>query len=305
VDPALQEGTSRPLAGYVAQHFLWELRGRVAVITGAGSGFGREFARTAAGRGMRLVLADINQPALDAVVQQLRDDGAEAIGVRTDVSKADEVQALADAAMAQFGAVHLLFNNAGVGSGGFVWESTHADWQWVLGANVWSVIHGVRIFTPLMLSHGEPAHIVNTASAAGLITAPNMGIYNVSKHAVVALSETLYHDLKLAQAKIGVSVLCPAFVPTGIAQSHRNRPAELANSTPPTPSMLAAQQASVKAVESGRIAAADIAQQTFEAIDAGQFYIIPHEKILDLVSMRMQDVVARRNPTDLSALTPS
>ncbi len=282
-----------------------EYGGRVAVITGAGSGFGREFARVAVSRGMKLALADINQAALDETVRELRDAGADVIGVRTDVSSADDIQALADAAMAAYGAVHLLFNNAGVASGGFVWESTPADWQWVMGANVWSVIHGVRIFTPLMLAHGEPAHIVNTASAAGLITAPNMGIYNVSKHAVVALSETLYHDLRLVQAKVGVSVLCPAFVPTGIANSHRNRPADLANSTPPTPSMLQAQQASVKAVESGRISAAEIAEQTFAAIDAAQFYIVPHEKILDLVSLRMQDVIARRNPSDVSAMTPS
>ena len=281
-----------------------EFTGRVAVITGAGSGFGREFARVAATRGMKLALADINQSALDATVQALRDAGADVIGVRTDVSSADAMQALADATMAAYGAVHLLFNNAGVASGGFVWESTAADWEWVMGANVWSVIHGVRIFTPLMLAHGEPAHIVNTASAAGLISAPNMGIYNVSKHAVVALSETLHHDLRLAQSKIGVSVLCPAFVPTGIAHSHRNRPADLINTTPPTPSMLKAQQASVKAVESGRITAPEIAALTFAAIEAGQFYIVPHEKILDLVGLRMQDILARRNPSDLSFLTP-
>ncbi len=282
-----------------------EYAGRVAVITGAGSGFGREFARVAAARGMKLALADINQPALDETVRELRDAGAEVLGLRTDVSSADAIQALADATVAAYGAVHLLFNNAGVASGGFVWESTAADWQWVMGANVWSVIHGVRIFTPLMLAHGEPAHIVNTASAAGLITAPNMGIYNLSKHAVVALSETLYHDLRLVRAKVGVSVLCPAFVPTGIANSHRNRPSELANATPPTASMLQAQQASVKAVESGRISAPEIAQLTFAAIDAGQFYIVPHEKILDLVALRLQDIMARRNPSDMSALTPS
>jgi NAD(P)-dependent dehydrogenase (short-subunit alcohol dehydrogenase family) len=277
--------------------------GRVAVITGAGSGFGREFARVAASRGMKLALADINQTALNETVHELREGGAAVIGVQTDVSSAEAIQALADATMAAFGAVHLLFNNAGVASGGFVWESTPADWQWVMGANVWSVIHGVRIFTPLMLAHGEPAHIVNTASAAGLISAPNMGIYNLSKHAVVSLSETLYHDLQLAQAQVGVSVLCPAFVPTGIAHSHRNRPADLANDTPPTPSMLKAQQASVKAVESGRISAAEIAAITFAAIDAGQFYIVPHEKILDLVALRMQDMLALRNPSSATSLS--
>ncbi len=279
-----------------------ELTGRTAVITGAGSGFGREFARLGAARGMKLALADINQAALDAIVTELSDAGVEVIGVRTDVSKGADVQALADATMARFGAVHLLFNNAGVASGGYVWESTDADWQWVMGANVWSVIHGVRIFTPLMLAHGEPGYIVNTASAAGLINAPNMGIYNVSKHAVVALSETLYQDLKLADARIGVSVLCPAFVRTGIAHSHRNRPAELANTTAPTESMLAAQASSVQAVESGRLSAADIAQQTFEAIDAAQFYIIPHKKILELVKLRMRDIVSHEAPSPIFAI---
>lgn len=281
-----------------------EMTGRIAVITGAGSGFGREFARVASVRGMKLVLADINQSALDVVEQEMRDAGCDVVGVRTDVSLADDVQTLADVAMSRFGAVHLLFNNAGVASGGFVWESTDADWRWVMGANVWSVIHGVRIFTPLMIAHGEPAHIVNTASAAGLITAPNMGIYNVSKHAVVALSETLYQDLKLVNAKVGVSVLCPAFVPTGIAHSHRNRPAELANALPPTPSMLAAQAASVKAVESGRISAPEIAAMTFAAIDEGRFYIVPHEKILEIVRQRMTDVTSLQNPSGMFALTP-
>lgn len=281
-----------------------EMTGRTAVITGAGSGFGREFAYIAAARGMKLVLADINEAGLNATVAELHERGAEVIGVPTDVSSAVAVQALADAAVAHFGKVHLLFNNAGVGSGGFVWESTHADWQWVLGVNVWSVIHGVRIFTPLMLAHGEPAHIVNTASAAGLINAPNMGIYNLSKHAVVSLSETLFHDLSVVKAQIGVSVLCPAFVPTGIATSHRNRPAALANDLPPTPSMLAAQQASVKAVASGRISAPEIAALTFDAIDEGRFYIVPHEKILDVVTQRMNDIVAQRNPSDMFAHMP-
>ncbi len=281
-----------------------ELNGRVAVITGAGSGFGREFARLGAQRGMKLVLADIDQEALDAIVADLTEAGADVLGVRTDVSKAEDVQALADASMATHGAVHLLFNNAGVGSGGFVWESTHEDWQWVLGVNVWSVIHGIRIFTPLMLAHGEPAHIVNTASAAGLMNAPNMGIYNLSKHAVVSLSETMYRDLQIVGANVGVSVLCPAYVPTGIAHSHRNRPEELANTTPPTPSMLAAQETSVAAVEAGRLSAADIADQTFAAIDAGVFYILPHRKILETVAERMTDIVERRNPTPMTPAAP-
>jgi NAD(P)-dependent dehydrogenase (short-subunit alcohol dehydrogenase family) len=283
-----------------------ELMGRVAVITGAASGFGREFARVGAARGMRVVLADIDQPALDLVAHELREAGVDVLAVRTDVSRREDMQALADATMARFGAVHVLFNNAGVGSGGFVWESTDADWQWVLGVNVWSVIHGVRIFTPLMMQHGEPAHIVNTASAAGLVSSPNMGIYNVSKHAVVALSETLYQDLKVAGAQIGVSVLCPAFVPTGIAHSGRNRPEALLNTASPTASMMVARSASIAAVDAGAIPASEIAVQTFAAIDANQFYIVPHRFVLTVANQRMQDILAMRNPsTEMFALTPA
>ena len=281
-----------------------ELTGRVAVITGAGSGFGREFARLGAARGMRLVLADIDDTALDAIVSELRDAGSEVVGVRTDVSSEPAMQALADATMARFGTVHLLFNNAGVGSGGLVWESTPADWAWVLGVNLWSVIHGIRIFTPLMLAHGEPGHIVNTASAAGLISAPNMGIYNVSKHAVVALSETLYQDLRAVNAQIGASVLCPAFVPTGISTSHRNRPRGLRNDTPPTSSMLAAQAASVAAVAAGRISAVEVAAMTFEAIAERRFYVVPHAKILGLVQQRLSDVTTLANPSPLFGMSP-
>ncbi|MFT5962084.1 MAG: NAD(P)-dependent dehydrogenase (short-subunit alcohol dehydrogenase family), partial [Burkholderiaceae bacterium] len=212
---------------------------RVAVITGGASGFGREFALIGARLGMKLVLADVQQDALDRVKTELEALGAEVLAVRCDVRHADEIQALADATMARFGAVHLLFNNAGVGSGGLVWENTQADWEWVLGVNLWGVIHGVRIFTPLMLAcaKADPdyeGHIVNTASMAGLLNAPTMGVYNVSKHAVVSLTESLYQDLRLVEAPISASVLCPYFVPTGISQSHRNRPDDVAISARPT-----------------------------------------------------------------------
>jgi NAD(P)-dependent dehydrogenase (short-subunit alcohol dehydrogenase family) len=202
---------------------------KVAVITGGASGFGREFANIGARLGMKLVLADVQQDALDKAKQELEEQGAEVMAIRCDVRHTADVQALADATMARFNAVHLLFNNAGVGIGGLVWENTQADWEWVLGVNLWGVIHGVRIFTPLMLGCANKdssyeGHIVNTASMAGLLNAPTMGVYNVSKHAVISLSESLYQDLKLIDAPIGASVLCPYFVPTGISQSHRNRP---------------------------------------------------------------------------------
>jgi NAD(P)-dependent dehydrogenase (short-subunit alcohol dehydrogenase family) len=226
-----------------------------------------------------------------------------------DVRKGEQVQALADAAIAEFGAVHLLFNNAGVGSGGLIWENTEADWEWVMGVNVWGVIHGVRIFTKLMLAAAakDPSfegHIVNTASMAGLLNAPAMGVYNVSKHAVVSLSETLYQDLQLVGAPIGASVLCPYFVPTGISQSHRNRPEDVGMTARPTASQLAAQAMTDKAVSSGKVSARDVAELTFKAIADGQFYIYSHPGALAGVRERMEHIVAGTNPGDPYAATP-
>jgi NAD(P)-dependent dehydrogenase (short-subunit alcohol dehydrogenase family) len=282
---------------------------KVAVITGGASGLGREFANTAAGLGMKLVLADVQQDALDKAKAELEGQGASVLAMLCDVRKGEQVQALADATMKQFGGVHLLFNNAGVGSGGLIWENSEADWEWVLGVNVWGVIHGVRIFTKLMLecAKSDPAfegHIVNTASMAGLLNAPTMGVYNVSKHAVVSLSETLYQDLQLVEAPIGASVLCPYFVPTGISQSHRNRPADVAMTAEATASQKAAQAMTVKAVESGKVSAADVAQITFDAIRDGQFYIYSHPGALGGVADRMDEIVHHKNPSDPYKATP-
>jgi len=286
-----------------------EFKDKVAVITGGASGFGHEFAKIGAGLGMKLVLADVQQDALDRVKAELEAQGAQVLAMRCDVRHAAEVQALADAAMARFGAVHLVFNNAGVGSGGFFWENTQADWEWVLGVNLWGVIHGVRIFTPLMLecAKNDPAyqgHIVNTASMAGLLNAPTMGVYNVSKHAVVSLSESLYQDLQLVEAPIGASVLCPYFVPTGISQSHRNRPSDVQNAAKPTVSQLAAQAMSDKAVSSGKVTAQQVAEWTFEAIRNDRFYIFSHPGALGNVQTRMEDIVQQRNPSDPYAAAP-
>ena len=276
---------------------------KVAVITGAASGLGREFANRAAGLGMHLVLADIEQQGLDQAEAELAAGGATVLAMCCDVRKGVQVQALADAAMVRFGAVHLLFNNAGVGSGGLIWENTEADWEWVLGVNLWGVIHGVRIFTPLMLACAarDPSfegHIVNTASMAGLLNAPTMGVYNVSKHAVVSLSETLYHDLQLTDAPIGASVLCPYFVPTGISESHRNRPSDVSMTAGQTASQLAAQAMTSKAVQSGKVSAYDVARLTFEAVANGRFYIYSHPGALGNVTERMDDIVHQRNPGD-------
>ncbi|MES2105155.1 MAG: SDR family oxidoreductase [Pseudomonadota bacterium] len=275
---------------------------RVAVITGGGSGFGREFANIGARLGMKLVLADVQQDALDKAKAELEAQGAQVLAMRCDVRHAAEVQALADATMQRFGAVHLVFNNAGVGSGGLVWENTQADWEWVLGVNLWGVIHGVRIFTKLMLECAKTdpeyeGHIVNTASMAGLLNAPTMGVYNVSKHAVVSLSETLYQDLDLVEAPIGASVLCPYFVPTGISQSQRNRPDDVAAAAP-TASQRAAQAMSDKAVSSGKVSAVDVAEMTFNAIRDKQFYIYSHPSALGNVQERMEAIITQTNPGD-------
>jgi NAD(P)-dependent dehydrogenase (short-subunit alcohol dehydrogenase family) len=286
-----------------------DFENKVAVITGAASGFGREFAQIGARLGMRLVLADVQQDALQSVRAELEAQGAQVLAMACDVRKAEQVQALADATMAQFGAVHLVFNNAGVGSGGLIWENTEADWEWVLGVNLWGVIHGVRIFTPLMLEcakkdPGYRGHIVNTASMAGLLNAPTMGVYNVSKHAVVSLSESLYQDLQLVEAPIGASVLCPYFVPTGISQSQRNRPNDVQNDNKPTASQKAAQAMSDKAVSSGKVSAQQVAEWTFEAIRSDKFYVFSHPGALGNVQTRMEDIVQQRNPSDPYAAAP-
>ena len=287
---------------------MMDFRGRTAVVTGAGSGFGREFARIAARLEMNVVLADVQQDALDAVAEELQAGGARVLARKVDVAKAAEVEAMAAAAEARFGATHLLFNNAGVGSGGLIWENSLSDWEWVLGVNLWGVIHGIRSFVPRMLASakqdgGYAGHVVNTASMAGLLNAPNMGIYNVSKHAVVSLSETLYQDLGLIEAPIGASVLCPYFVPTGISASERNAPSDV-SSAPSSASKRAQQIMSQKAVSSGKVTATDVAESVFEAIRANRFYVFSHPHALGNVEARMKDIVAMRNPGDPFAARP-
>jgi NAD(P)-dependent dehydrogenase (short-subunit alcohol dehydrogenase family) len=289
---------------------ITDFKGKTAVITGAGSGFGLEVARIAAREGMNLVLADVQADALDTVVSELQTSGAAVLGQRTDVSKAAEVASLGQATLARFGAPHFVFNNAGVAAGGLIWENTEEDWGWVLGVNLMGVVHGVRVFTPMMLNAAklDPAyrgHVVNTASMAGLVNPPNMGAYNVSKHAVVSLSETLYQDLALVTDQISASVLCPYFVPTGISKSERNRPQNLSGeSAKPTPSQLIGRAMSDKAVGSGKVTAAQVAQMVFDAITEGRFYIYSHPKALGAVQTRLEDVVQGRNPTDPFAYKP-
>jgi NAD(P)-dependent dehydrogenase (short-subunit alcohol dehydrogenase family) len=285
-----------------------DFAGKTAVLTGAGSGFGLECARIGARLGMKLVLVDVQQDALDKAAAELQAAGAEVLALQVDVSDAAQMEHLARRVQERFGAPHFVFNNAGVGAGGLVWENTVQDWQWVLGVNLWGVIHGVRLFTPMMLEAASKdpqyqGHIVNTASMAGLLAPPNMGIYNVSKHAVVAFTETLYQDLSLVTDQIGASVLCPFFVPTGINQSERNRPGNLA-AAKPTRSQLIGQAMSDKAVSSGKVTAQEVAQKVFDAISANQFYIYSHPKAIASVQTRLEDIMLARNPTDPFAQKP-
>lgn len=281
---------------------ITDFKGKTAVLTGAGSGFGLECARIGARLGMNLVLVDVQQDALDAATQEMQAAGAQVLAFKLDVSSASDMEAMGAAVLARFGAPHLVFNNAGVGSGGLIWENSVKDWEWVLGVNVMGVVHGVRIFTPMMLAAAQQdaswqGHIVNTASMAGLLNPPNMGVYNVSKHAVVSLSETLYQDLSLVTDQISASVLCPFFVATGISQSHRNRPSDLRGSKP-TKSQLIGQAMSEKAVSSGKVSAADVARLVFDGVASNQFYIYSHPKAIKSVQTRLEDIVQIRNPTD-------
>jgi len=286
-----------------------EFAGRTAVITGAGSGFGLEVSRIAARRGMNVVMADVQADALDRAAAEIEGLGAKVLAHRLDVSKAAEVEALGLATAARFGAPHFVFNNAGVGAGGLIWENSAADWEWVIGVNLLGVAHGLRVFTPMMraAAAADPAyrgHIVNTASMAGIVNAPNMGIYNASKHAVVAMSETLYQDLRLVTEQIGASVLCPFFVPTGITESQRNRPQALPAGAAPTRSQLIGKAMNDRAVGRGKLTAAEVAQYVFDAIEADRFYIYSHPKALASVQTRLEDVIQARNPTDPFAGKP-
>ncbi len=271
------------------------------MITGAGSGLGLQMARRAHALGMRLVLADVEPGPLGRIVDEVRAGGGFALGELTDVAHDGQVARLADRAFGETGDVGLLVNNAGVGGGGYVWETGEKEWRWVLGVNLMGAVHGLRHFVPRMLeaeARGVDAHVVNTASIAGWLATPMFGVYNVSKHAVVALTETLFHDLRMAGSRIGVSLLCPAFVPTGIARSERNRPPDLADGAPPTPSQARAQAVVERAVAGGRIGAAEVARMTFEAVQENRFYVFTHPQILPSVRARHEAALSGGPPAD-------
>jgi NAD(P)-dependent dehydrogenase (short-subunit alcohol dehydrogenase family) len=269
------------------------LRGKVAVITGGASGIGKAVAVRTAAEGMKLVLADIEEPALEATASALTAEGADVLAVVTDVSDASSVQALRDRALQHFGAVHLVHNNAGVGVGGPIWEVTEEEWRWILGVNLWGVVHGISAFVPVLLEQGE-GHVVNTASIAGLSSTPGLGPYTATKHAVVAISESLFKDLRAAGAPIGVSVLCPGFVQTGIAQSDRNRPDWAPEHDPQS----AGERTSfIQAMVDAGIEPQTVAGRVVDAVRDGTFYILTHPEMKPAIALRHQDILEGRQPS--------
>jgi NAD(P)-dependent dehydrogenase (short-subunit alcohol dehydrogenase family) len=273
------------------------LRDRVAVVTGAASGIGRALAEHFAREGMKVVLADVEEPALVEAVRALEGAGARAIGVRTDVSQAADVDALGQRALQAFGAVHVVCNNAGVSVAGLSWERTLEDWHWVLGVNLWGVIHGIRTFVPFMLEQKDEGHIVNTASVAGLLSMAALSPYNVSKHGVVTLSECLHHELAMfSQGRIKVSVLCPAWVATRIADSGRNRPAALAHTRETLGIDRQAMEETARSMIAQGMPPAAVAELVVGAIREGRFWILPHPEWGAMVQERAAEIAEGRTP---------
>lgn len=277
------------------------LKGKTAVVTGAASGIGRGLAERFAEEGMRVVLADVEQPALDDAAAQIASAGAETLAVRTDVSNTADVEALASAAIERFGGVHVVCNNAGVGGGGGAsWDQSLQDWEWTIGVNLWGVVHGLRTFVPIMLKQGEEGHIVNTASVAGLIAGAGGPSYTTSKFGVVGLTESLYHELAFASGgKIGVSLLCPALTNTRIIDSGRNHPAG------PQPEPAAGTQEHaflqmLKGVFAGGMPPSEVAQQVVDAIRENRFYVLTHPEHNPVIRGRVDAVVSGGTPPVLT-----
>jgi NAD(P)-dependent dehydrogenase (short-subunit alcohol dehydrogenase family) len=275
---------------------MQDLREKVAVVTGAASGIGRALAAAFAAEGARVVLADVETVPLEEAAHALAAGGTETLAVRTDVSRGEQVEALAAAAERRFGAVHVVCNNAGVAVSALSWMHTTADWEWVLGVNLWGVIHGVRVFVPRLLANGADGHVVNTASMAGLISGPGMAAYNVTKHGVVTLSETLHHELRFLGARVGVSVLCPAWVNTRIMDSGRNRPPALAATAPALPGRDDVERMARGLLASG-LAPERVAALVVEAVRGDRFWVLPHPDWKPFVRTRMEDVLEERTPS--------
>jgi NAD(P)-dependent dehydrogenase (short-subunit alcohol dehydrogenase family) len=273
-----------------------ELKGKVAAVTGAASGLGRAMALAFASEGMHLALSDIDEAGLSRTRDEVAALGVRSFSMRVDVSNAADVNTFAQKCEKELRGIHVVCNNAGVAVSGAVWENDEAEWQWILGVNLWGVVHGVRAFAPRLIAQDE-GHIVNTASVAGLICAPGMGAYCVSKHAVVALSESLHHDLAERGSRVGVSVLCPAYVPTGIADSERNRPSGISVSGK-SRERLAKEAALKKAVAAGKLSADDVARAVVAAVKQNRFYVLTHPAIKGAVRARVEDVLEERAPRD-------
>src|SRR5262245_47953829 len=262
--------------------------GRVAVITGAASGLGRALAGAFGAEGMKLVLADVDEAALARTCAEFRGQGLAVLAQPTDVSQGEAVERLARAALDAFGAVHVVCNNAGVAPLGVVWEAAESDWRWALGVNLWGVIHGVRVFTPILLAQNGEGHIVNTASMAGVTSPPNMAAYNVSKHGVVTLSETLHQELAMLGASVTVSVLCPSFTRTRILDSARNRPPGLGETGQPPNEARVAGQAMLAAGQTPE----EVAEAVLDAIRAERFWIFPYAGSRQRIQVRADDMLA-------------
>lgn len=277
-----------------------DFRGKVAVITGAASGIGLGIARRCVLEGMKVVLADIEQGVLEQAEKELAAAGGTVLPVLTDVSKAGDVDELARKTIDAFGSVHLLCNNAGVGgAAGSAWENSLADWEWIIGVNLWGAIHSIKAFVPLMLSQDTAGHVVNTASTAGLMPYHPGAGYQVTKHAVVALSENLYESLARKGAKIRVSVFCPGFVRTRILSSQRNCPLECqAGSSQKTLSPREEEEAWANLEKNFKILTPDqAADAVFAAIREERFYILTHPEFNEMVKMRMEAIIQGKNPT--------
>ncbi len=271
-----------------------EFKNKVALITGAANGIGRGIAERCLKEGMKVVLADVEEDALEKTEKEIKTAGADTLAVCTDVSKAEDIESLAEKTLHVFGEIHLLFNNAGVCNSDKVSisKSTLADWEWMMGVNLWGVIHCLRTFVPIMLRQGTEGHIVNTSSFAGLMSSPGMGIYHVTKHGIVTLSETLYHELRLKKSSIGVSVLCPGHVRTQILDSERNRPIELRNFS----NSKNQDKQYQKFIQEG-MPPEQAAEHVFSAIRENKFYIFTHPEFKKMIQLRMDDILQERNPT--------
>ena len=276
-----------------------ELRDRVAVVTGAASGIGRAIAARLGGEGMRVVLADIEPEALQQTAQELEKDGVEALAVVTDVSRAESVQALAERTLEHFGAVHVVCNNAGVFTGGLSWEGPIEDWEWVLGVNLWGVVHGIRTFVPILLEQDVEGHVVNTASMAGVTSMPFSGIYVLSKHAVLALSETLHHELTQRGSKIGVSALCPEIVSTNIGEAERNRPEAMRPKAVWDSPEREVVRAALRAQLPVGAPPERMAERVLRGIRENRFYLLAEEgdPWRSACETRLEDIRLGRNPT--------